>query len=169
MKIIDKTIQAHKGVNDNKPQYIVVHHTAGNGSFETVRRYHVDQRGWEAIGYTYFINSKGTIYLGRPETTHGGHTKGLNKKSIGIALQGNFSIGQPTEAQEKSLKWLVTDIKTRHNIKDMGPHRKWAATECFGKNMPDNWLHMLMDEKENCVCLSKATKNQLINEFVSRF
>lgn len=169
MKIIDKTIPEHQGVNDCIPQYIVVHHTAGSGDFKTVKDYHTNQRGWETIGYNYFIDTDGIIYQGRPETTHGAHARGLNTKSVGIALRGDFSVKGPSEDQINALRWLITDVKTRWDIKDMGPHRKWAQTECFGKFLPDNWLQMIMDEQPACICLKDATKQQLISEFVSRF
>lgn len=144
----------------NVPKWIIVHHTAGTQSdtFEDVNRWHkerwpnfVSALGYH-IGYHYFIDATGSVTQGRAETEEGAHTIGKNTESIGICLAGNFSRpGEiPTEEQERKLVELVQEIQKRWNIpnENIVPHRKFAATECYGKNLDDNWVQSLLRKYE---------------------
>ena len=70
---------------------IVVHCSdsdiAAHDNINVVRQWHID-RGFNDIGYHYFIHRNGTISIGRPLAMQGAHVKGLNKFSIGICLHG---------------------------------------------------------------------------------
>ena len=43
-----------------------------------VTRWHVEDRGWSDIGYTYLIDRDGTVQDGRPIHRAGAHVKGRN-------------------------------------------------------------------------------------------
>ena len=85
---------------------------------ETIRGWHVNERGWSDIGYHYVIELDGAIKKGRPVSIQGAHTKGHNKNSIGICYVGGTEddIKIPkdtrTDAQKESLTALLLELKT---------------------------------------------------------
>ena len=71
---------------------------------EAIRRWHVDERHWDDVGYHYVIRRNGDIEPGRPLEVPGAHVKGHNAHSIGICLVGgkggfNFTIAQVRAAR----------------------------------------------------------------------
>lgn len=158
----DKIIVHHTGGSDRNPMADTSHHTATQ-----VEKWHMS-KGWEGIGYTYFIQSNGIIYKGRPEKYHGAHTQGQNTKSIGICLAGNFDATLPTEKQTEALLGLVKDIMGRHNIdkRDIYPHRAFANKSCFGNKLNDNWVQKLLEKDSNP--LAKFTTAELAKEILRR-
>ncbi len=80
--------------------FIILHHSlTPNGRHDTisdVRRWHVNERGWDHIGYHFVIELDGTIQQGVSTGLQGYHCKGYNHKSLGICLIGTdeFSIEQ---------------------------------------------------------------------------
>lgn len=73
-----------------------------------VDRWH-KERGWDGIGYHYFVRKSGVIESGRPLEVVGAHCKGHNKDSVGICLDGRnrFNV-----AQFKSLKALLDSLQS---------------------------------------------------------
>jgi N-acetylmuramoyl-L-alanine amidase len=139
----------------NKPEYIIVHHTGGTDANpladtsehtrDMVDAYH-KSKGWEMIGYHWFIEKSGLRKAGRAENYHGAHTLGYNEKSIGICLAGNFDATLPTEEQINSLRLLLSDIRARYPIPidKILPHRKFAVKTCYGNKLPDDWAQKLV-------------------------
>ncbi|RLU18216.1 hypothetical protein DMN91_008572 [Ooceraea biroi] len=79
--------------------YVVIHHTVTpecnsrqecTSRVDGIRGYHMDDLGWDDIGYSFLIGGDGNVYEGCGWTREGAHTYGYNKKSIGIAFIGNF-------------------------------------------------------------------------------
>ena len=107
----------------NNPEYIIIHHSAtAQGDAETFRRAH-RAKGWRDIGYHYVIGNgtysgNGKVETGRTEAEDGAHCSvdGMNRKSIGSCLVGNFDIDKPTPAQMEALERLCRDIMERHKI-----------------------------------------------------
>jgi len=142
--VLPAEIQKKEGEQEmNKPQYIIIHHSATKqGDAETFRRAH-KAKGWRDIGYHYVIGNgtysgDGEVETGRTEAEDGAHCSadGMNRKSIGICLVGNFDIDKPTIAQMEALERLCRDIMARYKIpvsKVLG-HGEVAATNCPGKN-----------------------------------
>jgi len=136
----------------NKPEYIIVHHTAVSydknpDQFAATKRYHIGL-GWGDIGYHYEISKAGKVYTGRRETTDGAHCyqQGMNSKSIGIALDGNFDSEFPTKAQTEALTKLLREVSARWKIptSKIQPHRKYAPKSCYGTNLSDTWAADLL-------------------------
>jgi uncharacterized protein YaiE (UPF0345 family) len=78
---------------------VIIHCSGIDGKGQTaasIRDYHVNEKGWDDIGYHYVITYYGEIQQGRPLDYWGAHCKGQNKKSIGICVTGNklFNTGQ---------------------------------------------------------------------------
>ena len=129
----------------NNPEYIIIHHSAtSEGNAETFRRAH-KARGWRDVGYHYIIGNgtysgDGEVETGRPENESGAHCSadGMNFKSIGICLVGNFDIDKPTVAQMEALERLCRDIMARYKIpasKVLGHGEvKGATTNCPGRH-----------------------------------
>lgn len=136
----------------NKPMFIIVHHTSGDGdptriTFEAVDRYHREQ-GWDMIGYHYFIAWDGTLTKGRADLQPGAHTKenSLNYMSLGICLAGNFDKYLPSPAQVRTLRRLLKEKMKEYNIPatSIYPHRKFTDKKsCYGARLSDWWAYSI--------------------------
>ncbi|MEA3185476.1 MAG: hypothetical protein QOJ74_1953 [Ilumatobacteraceae bacterium] len=184
---------------------IVVHHTASpNGTKDpaaTVRfgyELHVVGRGFTDIGYNFLIGPDGEIFEGRrarkygPHELHtgedavgnaiiGGHTKGRNPGSCGIALIGNFMKTSPSRAATESLIHLVSWEAQRHQIDPLGSdqyvttaseslvfhniagHRDIGATLCPGTRMAASmgWLRNQVADRVGSFPARKADMRRL--------
>ncbi|XP_017886139.2 peptidoglycan-recognition protein 1-like [Ceratina calcarata] len=81
--------------------YVVIHH-GGEPKYcydektcsAIVRQYqnfHIDDRHWFDIGYSFVIGEDGNVYEGRGWDYVGAHAPGYNTQSIGICIIGDFS------------------------------------------------------------------------------
>ena len=128
-------------------KYLIIHQTAtlkNQTSFEKIKKLHLKQ-GMGNIAYHYFIEANGRLRKGRNETTAGTHTKasGMNLKSLGIGLAGNFNLEEPSNNQLESLEKLLRYLITKYNIEIgnvLGHREVWnSATECPGDSL-NEWL-----------------------------
>lgn len=128
-------------------EYLILHHTAGHrdtDTFEGIKKYHVD-KGWGDIGYHYLITGDGVVHAGRSEDTVGAHCRagGMNFKSLGICVAGNFENEHPSMAQIESLEKLLSELLTKYDIPigKLLAHKEApeAATLCCGVNL-FSWL-----------------------------
>lgn len=53
-----------------------------------IRRWHMQDNGWNDIGYHFVIKRDGTLEAGRPFLRAGAHTRGNNADSVGICMVG---------------------------------------------------------------------------------
>lgn len=101
---------------------------------QAIERYHVQSRGWTAIGYSFVIHFDGSILEGRGWRRWGGHTKGHND-DLGICFVGHGDLQPATEAQWAAAKWLIREgIRLGHlapTYKVFG-HRDSAPKSCPG-------------------------------------
>ncbi len=173
----DESIRNSRVIGYAPIRKIVVHHTASpNGAKDpaaTVRfgyELHVVGRGFTDIGYNFLIGPDGEIFEGRRARKYGknelhtgedgsgnaiigGHTKGRNAGTCGIALIGNFMKTTPSGAAIDSLIHLASWEAQRHRIDPLGSdefittdstklvfpnivgHRGIGATLCPGTRM----------------------------------
>lgn len=135
----------------NKWKYIIVHHSASDeGNALLFHRSHINYRGWKGLGY-HFVIDNGSY--GKPEgyievsprwikQQDGAHCKasGMNHKSIGVCLVGNFSKDALSDKQLSSLVYLVNILKNYYRIplRNIMGHGQvpYASTECPGKKFP---------------------------------
>lgn len=112
---------------------VVVHHTGGprSQSFEAIRRYHIDDRGYGDIGYHRFIDGHGVVHAGRPFEFQGAHSFGHNDGSIGIAVAGNNTDGR-MKWNEAQLTSLEAELKTLKffGVKYIKKHSDQRETLC---------------------------------------
>lgn len=119
---------------------IVIHHTGAKPSwdFRGVRLDHLTSRGWDDIGYHYFIEGDGVVVRGRGESVMGAHALGANRNSLGICLAGDFRDTVPTQDQLDALDVLLDDLLFRYDLgmDSVLPHQEVGSTktEC-----PGNW------------------------------
>jgi N-acetyl-anhydromuramyl-L-alanine amidase AmpD len=145
---------------ENKPQYIVVHHsaTADNKSFNdtvTIRKNHIAQ-GWIDIGYHYtveYVDGKVMVQQGRPEWQRGAHCDygGMNFKSVGICVIGNFNLYPPPDEMLAALVKLIKSIRMKYKIpidKVVGHKDTGAATACPGKYFKMDKVHKMLKEAD---------------------
>ena len=105
------------------------------------------QRGFDGIGYHYYITVDGLIWIGRPLSRIGAHCKGYNAHSIGICYEGGLDEnGRPcdtrTLVQKAALVALLNKLRETfpkltvvgHNA--LNPHK---ACPCFNAAKEYNW------------------------------
>ena len=60
-----------------KTELIVIHCAATKASMDIgaseIKKWHVDDNGWDDIGYHYIIKRGGLVEVGRPEAFQGAH------------------------------------------------------------------------------------------------
>ena len=92
-------------------------------NIETITRWHIE-RGFDDIGYHYFIKKSGEIQVGRALEIVGAHVEGFNSESVGICLSGNrnFTDDQMVSAAKliDSLYLFLPNLKKKFGVL---PHR----------------------------------------------
>lgn len=129
--------------------YLVVHHTASqyDPPIEEIHRWH-KERGWVGTGYHFLIKFDGSIEGGRPEDAVGAHVEGHNNNSLGIALNGDFTVGTPTQEQMAALAALLRELLGKYSQAKVVAHRDLAATQCPGKNFPWEELQKMLQQTQ---------------------
>lgn len=137
----------------NKPKWAILHHEGAWNGVEDVDSWHEFKWNFKSslgfyLGYHYYIDQIGKITQCRADTDEGIHCKGMNLKSLGICMEGNFTAINPdgsdvfpTNEQKQALKWLLIRLVRQYNIPlaKIVPHRYFKATECYGLNLKDDW------------------------------
>ncbi len=201
----DESIRDSRVIGYAPFRKIVVHHTASPNSVKnpaaTVRfgyELHVVGRGFTDIGYNFLIGPDGEIFEGRRARKYGkgelhtgedgarnaiigGHTKGRNAGSCGIALIGNFMKTAPSGAAIASLIHLAAWEAQRHRIDPLGSdefiatdstklvfpnivgHRGIGSTLCPGTKMAASmpWLRKQVAERVGSFPARKADMRRL--------
>lgn len=84
-------------------------------NYETIKKWHVDERGFNDVGYHFMIFKNGAIKKCRPLYKPGAHCKGQNKNSIGVCVTGKNEFSKDQFISLKllydNLKWYFGDIK----------------------------------------------------------
>ncbi|MFQ5532045.1 MAG: N-acetylmuramoyl-L-alanine amidase [Candidatus Nanoarchaeia archaeon] len=118
---------------------IIIHCSATvegvNVSTSTIKRWHVQGRGWSDIGYHYIIGLDGAIDYGRPINRSGAHTKGENETSIGICYIGGLGKSKRakdtrTEAQKKALIKILKTLTHIYPEASIHSHFEFANKAC---------------------------------------
>lgn len=119
---------------------IVVHHSADNGTIESIARYHTTPppagHGWPGIGYTFVIDQAGTIYQVNDLDDLCFNVAQQNTKSLGICLIGDYQKNTPPDIQVSALKWLISTVRNvLDNALPVVGHRDRVNTTCPGDNL----------------------------------
>ncbi|MGC0366889.1 uncharacterized protein with LGFP repeats [Rhodococcus sp. 27YEA15] len=108
---------ADEGIRCQTPTYddfiggATVHHTAGSNDYtkeesagivRSIYAYHAKTLGWCDIGYNALVDKYGQIFEGRAggldRPVQGAHAGGFNENTTGVALMGDYSTVQPSQA-----------------------------------------------------------------------
>lgn len=151
-------IDSYQGamLDGNNVDTLVIHYSAtpiendySSGDIDMMHR----QRGFNEIGYHFFIRKDGTVETGRTVTETGkfeigAQTSGSNSSSIGICFEGGVtraapSIGKDTRtpAQIKAMIKLIRDLLKIFPDAVVEGHRDMpgAATQCPGFDAAAWW------------------------------
>lgn len=102
---------------------------ASHDNIETIRGWHVNERGFNDVGYHYFIQSNGLIEKGRDLDKIGAHCKGKNKHSIGICLHGKYE-DDFTREQFTSLVKLIESLAIIIPNITIHGHNEFSSKTC---------------------------------------
>lgn len=120
---------------------IVIHHSAtadsGTLSWGAIERYHVDENGWDAVGYhagAEMVRDTYQVLLGRPVNRTGAHvgTRAAdrvpwNHATLGFCFVGNYDAEEPPlELLEVAAhRWIVPTMASLGlSVRDLVPHRE---------------------------------------------
>ena len=86
------------------PTRIIIHHSltkdSGTVSWNAIRNYHINTRGWDDIGYhagAEFLRDHHEALFGRPWHIPGAHCLGYNSNSLGFVFVGNYDNREPPD------------------------------------------------------------------------
>ena len=104
-------------------------------SVDTIRDWHL-AKGWNDIGYHFYIDLDGTINKGRDIDKMGAHCKGHNRNSIGICYCGGVETDGKTpkdtrtQEQKDSLLNVLKTLKAMYPEAVIYSHNEFAAKAC---------------------------------------
>ncbi|HZH61767.1 MAG TPA: peptidoglycan recognition family protein [Metabacillus sp.] len=130
---------------------IIIHHPAHpTWDIHDIHKSH-QAKGWNGIGYNYFVTKDGKVQKGRGRA-EGAHCKnGYNSKSLGVSFQGNFEIQVPTEEQYRAGAKLIAQLLKQEglSVNDVDGHSAFDSTLCPGKNFALGKLKKYISEELN--------------------
>lgn len=85
----------------------------------SIYKWHVEENGWDDIGYHYLITKSGQVHACRRLGLAGAHCRGHNASSIGICLTGRHEF---TYMQIASLRKLVDDLQDTYEVDEIHGH-----------------------------------------------
>jgi hypothetical protein len=106
---------------------------------DEIRKWHVDQNGWDDIGYHSVVRRNGVLEQGRNIAIPGAHVRGHNSDSIGIALVGGVDeLGNP-DCNYTRDQWSMLEADVAMFQRHSGPvevfgHRDFTSEKecpCF--------------------------------------
>lgn len=156
---------------DSNVKWIVIHYSATPieqdytaADIDAMHR----RRGFNEIGYHFFIRRNGLVEKGRDLSQpgrfeQGAHSKGENDASVGICYEGGVVMGDPntgfdtrTEAQEDAMIRLINDLLARFPNANVVGHKDMpgAATQCPGFDVRSWWAEVMTQEEKTPDLLS---------------
>lgn len=114
MRNIDRVF-IHCSASDNE----------GHDDINVIRQWHLE-RGFNDVGYHYFIKKSGEIQTGRPMDKIPAAQRGHNEGSVAICLSG---LDHFTEKQFKALRALCSQLDTQYQVSFHG-HREVSNKTC---------------------------------------
>ena len=105
-------------------------------SVDTIKKWHVEGRGWTDIGYHFYIDINGKIWKGRDIDKTGAHCKNHNRNSIGVCYCGGVEADGKTpkdtrtEAQKESLLHVLKTLMAMFPLATIYSHNEFANKAC---------------------------------------
>lgn len=144
-------------MREGKPPGIVIHHSLTVDSvklsnFGAIRRYHVQSKNFDDIGYHFVIELLGgepVKRTGRSIEMMGAHTLGGHNNMIGICIVGNFDKTVPPVKILAKTVWLVVDLLLTYDLglDDVHRHGDLDERDCPGLRFPwDQFMDLVRYE-----------------------
>lgn len=117
-------------------EFIVIHCSASplliDYTVQACRRDHIHLRGWDDIGYHFYIDQRGTLHLGRPFWAVGAHVAGSNSRAVGVCYEGGVDAqNRPrntlTKPQEAAMVSVVTLLSALYPQAVVQGHRDFPG------------------------------------------
>ena len=117
-------------------------------STETIRGWHVNERGWSDIGYHYVVLLDGTVDKARPVERQGAHVRGHNKGSIGICYIGGCDADMNpkdtrTDLQKDSLTELISYLMDSYEDATLHGHNEFSSKACPSFDVKEEYKELI--------------------------
>ncbi len=121
--------------NKRNIKFIAIHCAATKPSMvvpiSRIRKWHLD-RGFNDVGYHFYIRRDGLVEYGRDIKTTGAHVKNYNSVSIGICYEGGINEDgdaedNRTDEQRKTMIKLLTELSIEYPKAVIKGHRDFPA------------------------------------------
>tara|TARA_R110001632_G_scaffold59062_3_gene143680 strand:+ start:7399 stop:7824 length:426 start_codon:yes stop_codon:yes gene_type:complete len=117
-------------------------------STETIKGWHVNDRGWSDIGYHYIVLLDGTVDQGRPVKRQGAHVRGYNKDSIGVCYVGGLDADMNpkdtrTDLQKDSLTELISYLMDSYEDATLHGHNEFSSKACPSFNVEEEYKELI--------------------------
>ena len=160
--------------NNKTPSHIIFHHDGVEilESADPLRRYVANtnayiNRGHNTTPYHIMISRDGRILQGLRlnEMTYHASNLGINRNSIAVTFQGNYMIQNITEAQKKSAKWLMSELKKQMpSLHTISWHRAVSLagwTACPGNHAIPFIQNLTLENEEEDMGRIQELENQI--------
>lgn len=97
---------------------------------------HMDERGWDAIAYSYIVFPSGRVYTGRGFSHVPAAQAGMNTGHGAVCFDGQFDRDRTTWSARRAAIRLIRD---RWHGNRVGYHGQVNDTDCPGKNLIAAW------------------------------
>nr|AAR92030.1 peptidoglycan recognition protein [Argopecten irradians] len=147
------------GLSDPVNMFLV-HHTATDTCDDVsscssilrgIQNYHINNKEWSDIGYSFLIGGDGQVYEGRGWGVVGAHTYNYNRRGYAVSFIGNFETTLPsTRARNAARALIQCGVDKGHINEDYTLHghrdadRRVHPTVCPGQRLYDEistWPH----------------------------
>ena len=117
-------------------------------STETIRGWHVNERGWSDIGYHFVVLLDGTVDKARPIERQGAHVRGHNKGSIGICYIGGCDADMNpkdtrTDLQKDSLTELISYLMDSYEDATLHGHNEFSSKACPSFDVKEEYKELI--------------------------
>lgn len=126
---------------------VVLHHSGSHNPNQTpegIKKYHVEEKGYNDVAYHHMIDFEGIVHRGRAEGVQGAHCKNFNDTSIGICVFGEFGMN---EKQAEALYDLCAILMVKYDlsVEQFKRHKDLANTLCPAYDI--DWLKQALTIK----------------------
>ena len=117
-------------------------------STETIRGWHVNERGWSDIGYHYVVLLDGTVDKARRVERQGAHVRGHNKGSIGVCYIGGCDADMNpkdtrTDLQKESLTELISYLMDSYEDATLHGHNEFSSKACPSFDVKEEYKELI--------------------------
>ncbi len=109
-----------------------------------VESYHVNSRGYSAVGYSFLVCPSGRVYEGRGWAKYGAHTGNNNGNRVGHGISVVDCSGDVPDVVLDSIRQLIAEgQRLGHVSKDVKVtgHRDWGSYFGGGTSCPGDYLY----------------------------